>query len=92
MSPDSALLGWLELGWLGAALLVASGLGWGRQLARGGVTGATLGLMLLGTVLGLTLVAGAFLAGHDLPLTLGVTGALAGAVWGLFHSGEPPDR
>lgn len=85
MSLDSALLGWL-----GAALLIGAGIGWGRQLARRGVTGPALGLMLLSTVLGLALVAGAFLAGHDLPLTLGVTGALAGAVWGLFRSGDPP--
>lgn len=74
--------------WLGAALLVAGGVGWGRQVSGVGVTGATLALIAVLSAAGLVLVARAFLAGDDLPLILGVVGALAGATLMIFTRRE----
>ncbi|GHF39224.1 hypothetical protein HNQ07_001771 [Deinococcus metalli] len=74
----------LVLGYVGAACLLAGGVGWGAQVSRRGVTAPMLALTTLLTGVGLTLSARAFLAGADLPLTLGVVGALAGAALMVF--------
>ncbi len=72
------------LGWIGAACLIAGGAGWGAQVSREGVTWPSLALVLSLSAVGLTLAARAFLAGLDLPLTLGAVGALAGAALMVF--------
>ena len=74
----------LLLGWIGAACLLAGGVGWGAQVARQGVTGRMLLLTVALGVVGLTLTARAFLAGSDLPLVLGAVGALAGSALMVF--------
>lgn len=72
------------LDWLGTALLLLAGTSWGARVARDGVTGGFLLLTAALTGTGLTLTARAFLRGHDLPLVLGVTGALVAATLMIF--------
>lgn len=71
-------------GWLGALILILSGLGWGRQVSSYGVTLPMLLLTLAGSGLGLALCIQAALNGSDLPLALGCVGALALASFSLF--------
>jgi hypothetical protein len=66
-------------GWLGLLCLLLAGAGWGFQVSRRGVTWAGLAMTLLAGVTGLGLTTDAFLRGHDLPLVLGVTGAVGAA-------------
>lgn len=68
-------------GWLGASILILSGLGWGQQVSREGVTLPTLLLTLALSGLGLALCLQAAVNGHDLPLALGSVGALAAATF-----------
>ncbi|WP_135228919.1 hypothetical protein [Deinococcus fonticola] len=63
-------------GWLGAVILMCSGLGWGRQVSAQGVTLPPLLLSIVASGLGLGLCIQAAARGHDLPLALGATGAL----------------
>ncbi len=75
---------WLAADWAGLLCLLLAGAGWGAQVSRRGVTWPALAVtVLLGTA-GLSLTAGAFLRGHDLPLVLGLTGALGLAAAVIF--------
>lgn len=79
-------------GWLGAALLILAGFGWGARLSgrRGSPVPlwAVLLLTLGASVLGLALTIEAFLAGQDAPLTVGAVGALAAAMLAVFTARE----
>ena len=79
------------LGWLGAALLILAGYGWGARVSAGR-SPLPLGWMLaltLGTsVLGLALTTQAFLGHQDGPLVTGVLGALAAATLAVFTERE----
>lgn len=78
-------------GWLGAALLILAGFGWGTR-----VSAATsplslvwmLALTLAASGLGLTLVIEAFLDHQDGPLVTGAVGALAAAALAVFTARE----
>lgn len=72
------------LGWLGAALLLLSGAGWGAQVSMRGLTMPALLLTLGTSALGLALAADAFMHGVKWPLTLGVVGALGSATLMVF--------
>lgn len=71
-------------GWLGAALLLLSGAGWGKQVAGHGVTMPMLLLTLVMSVAGLVLTAHAFTQGERMPLALGATGAVAASALMVF--------
>ncbi|MDO4263579.1 MAG: hypothetical protein Q4C67_05215 [Deinococcus sp.] len=73
-------------GWLGAGLLVVAGYAWGRQVSHRGVTGPWLIATLALTVAGLYLVAKGALAGHDLPVTVGLIGAVAASLLSVYSS------
>ncbi|ADY27023.1 MATE efflux family protein [Deinococcus proteolyticus MRP] len=77
-------IGPVTWGWLGAGLLVLAGYGWGRQVSSHGVTGAWLAAMLALTLAGLYLVGSAALAGHDLPVTVGLVGAVAASLLSVY--------
>lgn len=77
-------------GWLGLLCLLLAGAGWGFQVSRHGVTWAALAVTLLGSVTGLVLTTGAFLRGHDLPLVLGLTGALGAATLMVLSKRDGP--
>lgn len=76
------------LGWLGAALLILAGYGWGTRVSAATSPlplGWMLALTLGASVLGLALTVEAFLAYQDGPL---VTGALAAAALAVFTARE----
>ena len=80
-----------SLGWLGAALLILAGYGWGTRVSAGrsplplaGMLALTLGA----SVLGLALAIEAFLDHQDGPLITGVVGALAAAALAVFTGQE----
>lgn len=79
------------LGWLGAALLILAGYGWGTRVSAGRSPlplGWMLVLTLGASVLGLALTVEAFLNHHDGPLVTGAVGALAAAVLAVFTARE----
>ncbi|WP_261664683.1 hypothetical protein [Deinococcus sp. Marseille-Q6407] len=76
----------LTWGWLGAGLLLLAGFGWGRQVSGPGVTGSWLAAMLILSLAGLFLVAQSALAGHDLPVSVGLVGAVAASLISVFMS------
>lgn len=71
-------------GWLGAALLVLGGWGWGQTTGGSGVTAVRLAVMVAASGLGLLLAAFAFLRGVDAPLVVGILGALGASVAAIF--------
>ncbi|GGM09575.1 hypothetical protein [Deinococcus aerophilus] len=75
---------WLAADWAGLLCLLLAGAGWGAQVSRGGVTWPALALTVLLGAGGLALSADASLRGHDLPLVLGLTGALGLAAAVVF--------
>lgn len=77
-------------GWLGLLCLLLAGTGWGFQVSRHGVTWAALAVTLVASVTGLALTTDAFLRGHDLPLVLGLTGALGAATLAVFSKRDGP--
>ncbi|WP_152544916.1 hypothetical protein [Deinococcus phoenicis] len=85
-------MGWPEMGWLGALLLILAGYGWGARLSSRAESPVPLPAMLLlalgASVLGLSLVIRAFLEGQDGPLVTGAVGALAAAALAVFTSRE----
>lgn len=80
------------LGWLGAALLILAGYGWGAQVSARQVPAVPVRVALLVTlgasVVGLSLVIRAFLGDQDAPLTVGAVGALAAAALAVFTARE----
>ena len=72
-------------GWCGAALLMAAGYGWGRQVSREGMTGPWLAAMLVASLAGLYLVGRAALAGSDLPAALGLTSAVVTSLLSVYR-------
>lgn len=83
---------WPLLGWLGAALLILAGFGWGTRLSGRRESPVPLWAVLLLTlgasVFGLVLTIKAFLAGQDAPLIVGALGALAAAMLAVFTGRE----
>lgn len=77
-------------GWLGLLCLLLAGAGWGFQVSRRGVTWAALAVTVTASVTGLALAADAFLRGHDLPLVLGLTGALGAATLLVLSKRDGP--
>ena len=75
-------------GWIGAGLLIAAGYGWGRQVSANGVTGLWLAVMIGVTLAGIVLVGQSALAGQDLPVTVGLVGAVAASLLSVYT----PDR
>ncbi|WP_104991483.1 hypothetical protein [Deinococcus sp. NW-56] len=80
-----------SLGWLGAALLVLAGYGWGTRVSAGRSPlplGWMLALTLGASVLGLALTVEAFLDHQDGPLVTGAVGALGAAALAVFTARE----